>query len=131
MKAELNPHARIKAQLNYVALSAIEQTIKARVAAEFSEERATLQKENDTLHAEQRAFEVEATTILRTCTVQTKLKIKTLTIFRDGNTLIRVYNGHLANKFTSGIFDFIDNDVYDGKPFGIGLSHLLAIEVVE
>ena len=128
-KVELSEHIRIKRDENYEVLRTLKETISQKIRAEFESETKGVSDENESFHKQDKEFREKASELLKTLNTQTKLKVKTQV--GRGSTLIHEYEGYLRRKYTDGVFDFIDESKYDGKPFSIGLSCLLSIEVVE
>jgi seryl-tRNA synthetase len=129
-KAEIRKEVRIKQSENYELLDTIKTKIRHRIEAEYEDETNALRKENETLHAEYKTFEAEAQKILASVTPATKLRVKTQV--GKGSSIVNEYVGHIesAFKFRDTCFNFISPEKNEGKPFTIGLSCLMAVEVI-
>ncbi len=95
---------------------------------------APFKKENAELYAAELAFREEAKKILLSCTPTvsgTILRVSTQTGRRS--SIVRKYIGNLEYKFgySDSTFNFVDRKYNDGKPFTIGFSCLLSIEIVK
>jgi len=130
MKAEQSKYTRIKINENYEVLRSIEQEISNRIKLEFASEIQGLKAENDLLYKEEKAFIDQAKEILKRANTTTLLKVKTQT--GKNSELIREYTGTIQSEFNcyDSIFNFISPNNYDGKPFSIGFSCLLSIEII-
>lgn len=132
MKIQLSKNVRIKRDYNYKLLAA-KTASKYKMSNRVNDsELSALRDENSNLHMEDKAFREEAKKLLRTITPDTPLKVKTQ-IGKD-STIIHEYNGHIEKKFgyNDGHFNFISPDRdNECKPFTIGLSCLLSIEVID
>ena len=130
MKVALNKDVRIKRDENYEVLRSIEQKISDRIRAEFANEISDIKAENEKFHTEDKSFREQAKELLKTITTETLLKVKTQV--GKGSTIIQEYTGHIERnfKYNDGTFNFVSPDKYDGKPFTIGFSCLLSIEVL-
>lgn len=130
MKAELSKDVRIKRDLNYEVLRSIESRISAQIRAEFESEVSAIRGENEKFHKEDKDFREQAKEILRKITPETLVKVKTQV--GKGSEVVQRYTGHIERdfKYSDGTFNFISPGKYDGKPFTIGFSCLLSIEVL-
>lgn len=131
MKAELNEFTRTKKYQNYEVIQSINDTIAERIKAEYNAELTALKEENETLRKEEKAFEEEARKVLMAITPQTKIRIKTQ-VGKNG-TIVNTYEGHIEYKlgYGFGVFNMVCATRYDGKPFTIGMSCLVSIEVLD
>lgn len=131
MKVEISKNARIKRDENYEVLRSLEQEISNRIRAEFANEVQGIKKENENYHEMEKSFREQAKELLKNVTPETLLRVKTQV--GHNSTIINEYTGHIERKFNwykDGTFDFISPDKYEGKPFTIGLSCLLSIEIL-
>ncbi len=129
-RAELSKNIRIKRDENYEILRLIEQRVSDRIRAEFANEISDIQLENKKNLEEEKLFREQAKEILKTATTETLLKVETQV--GKGSTVIQEYTGRIDKqfKYNDGTFNFICSDKYEGKPFTIGFSCLLSIEVL-
>ena len=130
-KVELHQDIRIKRDENYEVLRSIEQRISERIRSEFQAEVSDMKAENENFHKQDKEFVEQAKELLKTITPETLLRVKTQV--GRGSTIIQEYEGHIQRnfKYNDGSFNFISPGKYDGRPFTIGFSCLLSIEVIE
>jgi len=131
-KVELHKDIRVKRRNNYDQLKDIEQLIAKRIAAEYNMERNALRAENDAFNADEKSFYERVSDLLHSCGVETKFRVVTQTGPLSGT--LREYTGVLSKQYVQyrdhSMFDFIDPNFLDGKPFTIGFSCLQSIEVI-
>ena len=130
MEARLSREVRIKRDENYIILKNIEDGIRERVRKEYESETKALREENSTLTQTEKEFRKEANDILSFVSSEATLKVETQV--GPGSTIVREHIGHLAKPFRpgDGYFDMRAMDYNDGKPFTIGFSCLMSIEVI-
>ena len=131
MKAILNKDNRIKRDENSEQLQAIEQEIAQRIRAEYKSELLALRTENTDLFSLEKIFRTEAQEILSKLTTHSVVIVKTQT--GKGSTRINEYKGSIQKEVTKyeTWFNFISKDRdNDERPFTIGLSCLLSIDVI-
>jgi hypothetical protein len=130
MKAELNAGNRIKRLENYEAMEAIRIEISKRIQLEYSKELKAYTDENEKLYVDEKSFFKEVQIILNSVDVSTKLKV--VTQVGKGSTVLNTYEGHIEKKigYRDTYFNFCCEERYDGKPFTIGFSCLVSIEIL-
>lgn len=138
-KIILNKENRIKRNENYETLDKIRNEITKRINAEYKPEIKAIQDENEMLINEEKTFRANVQNLLKELYDDKKLYdtvFKVTTQTGKDNERIREYTGRIQNpqKYvyypSEGCFNFICPEYNDEKPFTIGLSCLMGIEVI-
>ena len=125
--AILNPYVRIIKDENYEKLKSIENEIRERIQAEYTEEIEALRKQNEELHSEDKKFRAQAKVVLRKVTFEDTVKLSVQV--GKGSTTIRHYVGKVVQYDGGDVFNVVVPDHMDGKEFTIGLSCLQSIKI--